>query len=609
MTTMKDLFKAELLRFRTWALLAALVNLVALGFMTRLVDLAQQPTMVHQILGMVYAAIGALLGLYQMGTYRRPNQWLNLLHRPLHRLRIAAGLCGAGAVVLLVAVALPIALVALYQETFTARVVDLRHWLIPIATLLVAWCGYLAGAYAMLANRRYSAAVVMLPVLFMFSQATGVAFMAVQVVVLLFLAALVAIAFKPDLAAAPRGALQVATTALPVQVAVYFLLWMLGFGYELASTAIGTHPLNAPTAPAGGYIEATRADPGDRLLLGIAASQDPDAPLWREQIALSEASVLYPMRDTYQYQQLTNPMQPPEFDDETHAIRWVFSHDRMRYVGYGVLDGRARGELGVGETNAAFDGPTLPFMNNLLFSPRSAYQYDEEQQRVFPRVRLPRGEIFAAPPQPAGDNIAVLSNRALYFFPGREAANTLDLLQPVLRVPMPGPVGHLGSVELVELLDGYLVSFTYTTGAWAGEMVPSQVVVRVDGHGNSREVARRALGYDLPLAYTMRTWWLSPVLRNLCLGAQQLFAAADPLKEGAMRSPPRHIAMLAALLCVLSLLASIWLTGRQAHSTAARWAWVLACGLIGVPALASLWLLYPLRERAVMSPLAAPAAA
>jgi hypothetical protein len=267
---------------------------------------------------MVYAAIGALLGLYQMGTYRRPNQWLNLLHRPLHRLRVAAGLCGAGAMVLLVAIALPIALVALYQETFTARVVDLRHWLIPIATLLVAWCGYLAGAYAMLANRRYSAAVVMLPVLFMFSQATGVAFMAVQVVVLLFLATLVAIAFKPDLAAAPRGALKVAATALPVQVAVYFLLWMLGFGYELASTAIGTHPLNAPTAPHGGYIEASRAEPGERLLLGIADSRDPEAPLWREQIALSEASVLYPMRDTYQHQ------------PRPHALRRLWRARRTR---------------------------------------------------------------------------------------------------------------------------------------------------------------------------------------------------------------------------------------------------------------------------------------
>lgn len=606
---MKDLFKAELARFRTWALLAAAVHTVALGFMTRLVDLAQQPTVVYQVLGSIYAVAGTLLGLYQMGTYRRPNHWLNLLHRPLHRLRIAAGLCAAGGALLLVAVALPIVLVATYQETLTARVVDLRHWLLPLAALLIAWCGYLAGAYAMLANRRYSAAVAILPVLFLFSQASGLGFIGMQGVVLLFLAGLVAIAFKPDLSAPPRGLLPMVATALPVQVAAYFLLRMLGFGFELAWTAAGSHPLNMPRPPAGGYIEANRAEPGERLLLGIAGSRDPDAPLWREQVALSEASVLYPMRELYRRQQLTNPMQPPEFEDAEHAIRWVFSHDRMRFVGRGVLDGRPRGELGVGARNAAFPGATLPFGGDFLFAPGVAYQYDGEQQRVFPRVQLPSGEVFASPPQPAGENLAVLSNRALYFYPGREAGNTLDLLRPVLRVPLPGPVGHLGSVELVELLDGYLVSFTFTNGAWAGEALPYQTVLRVDGHGDVRQVGRRALAFDLPLAYTMRTWWLSPALRALSLGAQQLFARPDPLKDGAMPPPPRHILVLAALLCLLSLLASIWLTNRQAHSTAARWAWVLACGVVGAPALVSLWLLYPRRERPVPLPVAQPATA
>ena len=94
---MKDLFKAELLRFRTWAIAAAAINVAVLGFMTRLVDLAQQPKLVYQVFALVYAVAGVLLGLYQMGTYRRPNHWLNLLHRPQHRLQVAAGLCGAGA--------------------------------------------------------------------------------------------------------------------------------------------------------------------------------------------------------------------------------------------------------------------------------------------------------------------------------------------------------------------------------------------------------------------------------------------------------------------------------------------------------------------------------
>jgi hypothetical protein len=332
------------------------------------------------------------------------------------------------------------------------------------------------------------------------------------------------------------------------------------------------------------------------LLAAIANSSHPDAPLWREQIALSDVFVLYPMRELPRRNQLTGTMQPLEFDDPDRPIRWVFSHDRMRFVGRGVLDGLPRGELGMGSRQAAFPAPVMPYASSYLVGASAAYQYDPEQQRVFPRVQLPAGEVFASPPDPAGENIAALSNRALYFYPGREASNTLDLLPPLLRVPMPGAVGKLASVDVVELLDGYLAAFTFSNGAWAGETAPYQQVLRIDGDGKLQQVARRALTFDLPLAYTMRTWWLSPALRELCLAAQKLFAAPDPLAEGGISPPPRHIVILAGTLCLLSLLAAIWLTRRQAHSPAARWSWVLACGVIGLPALASLWLMFPARE-------------
>ena len=155
------------------------------------------------------------------------------------------------------------------------------------------------------------------------------------------------------------------------------------------------------------------------------------------------------------------------------------------------------------------------------------------------------------------------------------------------------PVGKLSSADLIELLDGYLVSFDYTNGAWAGEAVPYQQVMRIDGRGRVREVARRPLSFDLPLAYTMRNWWLSPVLRELCLSLQGAFAAPNPLAAGDIPPPPRHIVVLAGLMCLLSLLGAIVLTRRRGFTPLARLAWVLACGVVGLPALASLWLLFP----------------
>ena len=593
---MIDLFKGELLRFRLWAIVAFVANLVVLGFLSRMVDMAQQPIFVYQIFAAVYALAGALLGLYQMGSYRKPNQWLSLLHRPLHRLRIAGALGGASVVLLLAAVAVPIALVCLYQDTMTARVVDLRHWMLPLAAWLIAVSGYLAGAYAMVGNRRYSFAAFLLPNLFMYAQASGVAMLGVQLVVIAFLAVLLAIAFKPDPAAQPRNPVAVLAVALPVQLGAYFLIWMLGFGVELLWTMSGSHPLNMPAPPKGGYIEAERAEGKDILLLGLEGSRDPEAALWREQIALSDVYTTYPLRNLPVQGSMTN-LSPMEFADGDNNVFLVYSHDRSRYVTRGLRDQRPIGELGVGEEQAAFPAPTMAYGPTYLYNAHAAYQYDSDQQRMFERVRLPQGEVMASPPAPAGDNILVLSDRAAYFYPGREAMNGLDLMQPLMRVAMPGHIGKLSRMDVVELLDGYLVSYTYTWGVWSGELQhPGQRGLRVDGNGKAKEVARRALGIDLPSIYTNRTTWLSPVLRALCLGAQDLFAANDPLR--AKPEPmPAQILWLAGVCCLLSLLGAVWLSGKQAHSPRGRWAWVLLCGVVGLPALASLWLMYPMRER------------
>lgn len=592
---MIDLFKGELLRFRLWAAVAAVINVVVLGFMSRMVDMAQQPLLVYQVFGAVYAVAGALLGMYQMGTYRKPNQWLNLLHRPLHRLQIAGALTGASATLLLFTTALPIALIALYQETLTARVVDLRHWLIPLATWLIAVSGYLAGAYAMVGNRRYSFAAFLVPILLVYAQASGVAMLGVQCVVVAFLASMLAIAFKPDPSAPSRNPAAVLAIALPVQLGAYFLAWMLGYGMEVVWTATGTHPLNKPAPPKGGYIEADRAKGRDVLILGIERSRDPEAALWREQIALSDVYTTYPLRTLPVQGSMTN-VSPLELGDGDNDLWMVYSHDRGRFVTRGLRDQRRIGEIGVGEEQAPFPGPTMPFGATYLYNAHAAYQYDSEQQRMFERFRLPTGEVMASPPEPAGDNIVMLSDRAAYFYPGREAMNGLELLQPLMRVAMPSPVGNLSRMDVIELLDGYLISYTYTWGVWSGELQhPYQQVLRVDGKGHAREVARRMLLVDLPSLYTNRNTWLSPVLRALSLGSQDLFASNDPLRAKP-QSMPMPVIWLAAACGLISLLGAAWLTGRQQHSPRGRWGWVLLCGVIGLPALASLWLMYPRRE-------------
>ncbi|PZR03148.1 MAG: hypothetical protein DI536_36310, partial [Archangium gephyra] len=303
-------------------------------------------------------------------------------------------------------------------------------------------------------------------------------------------------------------------------------------------------------------------------------------------------------------------LSPLELGDDENNLWMVFSHDRARFEIRGLRDQRARGELGVGEKHAEFPAPTMPYGTTYLFNAHAVYQYDSDQQLMFERMHLPRNEVVAVPPEPAGDNIVMLSNRAAYIYSGREAMNGIDLLQPLMRVPMSGQVGNLSRMDMIETLDGYLVSFTYTWGVWSGELQhPFQQVLRVDGKGNTHEVARRVISNDLPATYTDRNTWLSPLLRALCMGAQRLFAADDPLTAKPQPVSQRVLA-LAAACCLLALLGAIWLTARQQHSSLARWSWVLLCGVVGLPALASLWLLYPRRETMPMAvPNAPPVAA
>lgn len=603
---MHDLFKAELLRFRRWSVVGAVLHLLVLAFLSRVADLAQQPLLVYRVFGGVYVLAGLLLGLFQMGGYRRPSVWLNLLHRPLPSWRIAAALLGAGVVLLAVTVALPIVAIAGYQNGLTARVVDLRHWLFPLAALLIAACGYLAGACCMLGSRRYSSCALVLLVLLVASQAVGPLVLVLQTLALLWLAAMVLVAFKPDLGAPPRTLTATVITAVPLQMGVYLLILLLGFGIEMLWIMQGSHPTNMSVPPPGGHNETERMTPRQRMLAALSTSDAPQAPLWREQVALSDVQqigtqvVATPVRNELTHATAARM----EFEDDERRVHWTFSHDRMRFEGYRVADGSRFGELGVGAKDAAFPAPAqvtgnlpaLPKGDSVLLAGNTLYQYVSASAQAFPRIQLPVGETLAGV-TPVGESLVVSSDQALYFFDGRDAAASDVLLMPRQRLPIPGRRGDLRNVDLIELVDGYLVSFSFTSYATDNTGVPPyQSVLWLDDAGHVTTAARRKITYDYPALYRYKAWWPSPALYRLRVATLDLFSATDPLAATAPPPVPHRMQLLAGTLMLLSLLAAFWLLRRRALSTPARLAWLLACGVVGLPALASLWLLYPASE-------------
>ncbi|TFI57825.1 hypothetical protein E2493_13060 [Sphingomonas parva] len=593
---MLDLLKAEWLRFRALAATVALLHLGVIAFYGRMVDLLQQPPMIVQAVAAAYALAGLLLGLYQMGSYRRPNRWLNLLHRPLPPARIALALAGAGALLLTVALVLPMLIMLAGQEWMSARVVDVRHWLLPLAALLSAMAGYLAGAYAMVGVRRYAPLVLILPAMLPFSNAVGIGAIAIQVLVVAWLLYLLVTAFRPDPGRIPERPLPLILTALPVQLALYLVLLTAGdILFQLGWIMSGTHPLNS-VPPRGGLVEASRAEGPDLVVAGLAASRSPEAPLWREQVSISDAFRIQPGFDQLPVRgELTNSV-PIEFEDEEHQVHWTFSHDSMRFEGRGTIDGAPRGSLGLGESGARFQRPPVSLGEGVMVDAGRLVRFDPEIGRIVRRLALPAGETIAAAPVPVGDAVAILSDKALYLYDAQVLEEGDAAFPARWRAPLPGPIGDLERADIVELLDAHLVSFAYGRGNPDGAAAPFQTILRVDSQGRAIAVGARPLKSDFPLLSRFRDRWLSPAMNMVRHAMLNLFAPRTPLTAAASAPTPPSIWALALALCLGSLTAAWWWTRRVALPGRERVGWTLAAGAIGLPALISLWLFHPRRQ-------------
>jgi hypothetical protein len=508
---------------------------------------------------------------------------------------------------LLFGVLLPMLAIAGWQEGMTARPLDTRHLWLALSGWLVSVCGYLAGAYALIANRRYAICGFILLAGLCFAAAGGLAAIAVQLLVLAWLVAMVLVAFKPDASAPPRNAAGLAIVGAPLQMSMWFALLLLAFGAELVWIMQGSHPNNLPVQVAGSAKEADNAEGRDLMIAGLKASTAPQAAIWADQAAVSDVYTAGPgLTDLPERGQLMNPA-PLEFDDTTRRVRWVFSHDDMRFHGYTLSDQRAAGTLGV-DGRQRFPQPPLPVGNDLLITRSAVYQFDGESNRILLRGGVPAGETIVGL-DVVGDRIALLSQRALYLFDVRDLHDNARALQARVRVPAPGKVGNLSRIELMDLLDGVLVSFSYTRGRHNGTGVPHQVVLHVDQQGRVTQVADRALSSGYGPVYVCNNWYTSPLLFEVQKRATALFAGYRPEQDVAAPPVPATAWAIAAVLALAALLLAIWRSGQVAISRRERLAWVLAAGLLGLPALLALWLLYPRRERFDDLALAAPAAA
>lgn len=584
---MRDLFFSECRRFRHAALIFTLVHLMLQCLIGRIGDILQQDWTAQLVIAGVFALAGAGFALVQIGSYRQPGRWLWLLHRPLPRRAIFGAIALASAAIIIVAVGLPALLTVLASDWLTQRSVDLRHYLAVPYLVLVASSGWLIASAMLLLPGRFGVLVLVLPGLLLLHDAPAWQLLLAAAACVVLLALIVYGAFQPDRRAAPDGALASAVRALPLLLGFYFLLtWGATGAFQLGQVALGIHP--AMLAPAGGYIEASRSDARALLKAGLASSGDARAAIWQRQLGMLDAATLTAsLAPGAARQQLSNQGTLHFVSDGT--VQWNFSHDSMRFEGYDLRGGAARGVMGVHGLNDLQPFPDAPQLaDGYLLTRHLVLGVAPDTQVFTPRVALPQDEQLLSPLKKIGGRYFLLTDRRLLgYAPDQNDAGAPYRL--LWSVPLAAPLQDLERIDIVPLLDGTLVSVTGGRAMLQGQAGGKQTVLLVDQDGQARQIAERALGHDFPALYEHAPWWLSPVLHAASGWPAMLLADADSPARAPLHPARPAIAWSAAVLAALAAVGGgAWWLRAGAMPTRRKIAWLAACLVFGLPALAGL---------------------
>jgi hypothetical protein len=588
---MLDMLRAEWRRYRLAALGVGFVHLLLLVYLSRLIALPQQSLSLLTLVGAVYLIAGLLFGAWQMQGHRRPSSWLNLLHRPLAPRRIGAALAGAGALVMLQTVLLPV-LLALPLMAWMGQPIDSLHAGLAVQAWLLAVCGYLAGAAALLGPLWRGLPLLVFAPLLLFD------FLPLPWLLLpmsLFDALLLAVLldrFRPDLAAVPQRWGSRLLQGAPLLIA---FAWLLQTGLQIVAQALfallGTHPSQAAESAA----DATRFEHWRLLKPAELWSQAlPTLPAGWTAAQLAEADsvhIRYPGR------RLPQRHQPAEaranglnWGDASRGWLLLFSHDAMRYR---VQDQRGRplGWLGDGclsperDGSPAFDSPPLPLGGGTVAVGNRLLRLPAGRDCLQTTLQLPASAGAVQALQQQGAAQLLVSTQAVLGL-GRDG-------QPQWQLDLPEGLGLNEHIMLSRHRQRDDALLAIVDGRHLQPSQPRLRLWHVDGQGRLQTLLERPLQPDFPAWFVWGDWLLAPAVSHLIGGYKRLldrqFGSAHLLAEAPARSS--QVLGLAIGLSLLAGLLALALSRRRGGDAASSAGWALAALTLGPANLAVQWLL------------------
>ena len=600
---MRDLFISEWHRFRRPALGVAIAHLIALGLMSRAIDLMALGYQDQFALLIVYMLLALTLAVLQVGSYRQPGRWLWLVHRPLPTQRIFGALALAATSVVGVAILLPLLIFVVATEVLTTQVVDVRHYITAIHAAAFAMMAWLAGAHACTSQHKAAVAILLAPMLLALHPASVWALLPGVVVSLAWLALVAGQGFRADRGAPIRRHSMLLLTALPLQLAFFVLIFhFTKGGIALADlVARGNTGRSVTTADVDIDIEAhLRAIGVAFWTRSLESSTDARAASWRAQLGGARLAGLTPDIERFPLRHQLGNVERPWWDGR-RGIKWTFSHDRMMYHGRDQGTGASRGWWGEGgrSSTAAFaDVPTPALSRSTL------YTIDRDTTRQAVLLRLPEGEWFTSRPVRALDRTFILTSDRLLAL-----ARPADTLAPVKHATIDWslPIEDAGlrpiSVDVAEVADGWLVSLFYFDD-WEFDgfeflLRPWQQIVHVDANGRAthaggrRDIRDHRVSIGVASAVPVASWWVSPPLYALAHVPDLIDTGlTQPPRFELLPSGPAMRAVALALMLASTFAAWLWL--RRVRATPARRRlWLASCFVLGLPAFLSLLCLEP----------------
>jgi hypothetical protein len=620
---MWHLLKSELIRFRGLALAFGIAHLIVLrGLVSYYADFFGQDAGKISIGFLIFSISGLIFGLYQIGSYKKLNQWTYLIHRPLAPAKIFLALSGGAATLFGAVFAAPMLVITLYVDFMTSQLVDFRQYLLAPFIFGIVFAFYLVGCFIMLSASRVAFLLLALPVFFVTREAVGLWVFLPQLVVLAWLSYLAYVAFKPNLKTHLRRPAAVVMSALPIQ---YALFWALSlFLLVLYSTVVAfqeegwksyaAHSWN-DYFPAGTFLHTEYRNDPEVLAHGLAESDSPRLKHLRKQIELADIFELpgprfarFPVRHQLMFMDFRW-----EFFDQKNEISWKFSHDRMLFHGRSLRTGEDAGWLGTsgGVLSSAAEIPTalrfseIPYIvgHRYVVTRQQLYEYDpQREERLSLRFELAGSERFTSTFATHGSFVTVRTTRAVYFFEPRDLEREPGRVEPTTTVPLDGTVRNVSRIHVAELIDSYLLSVIYGSQSERGYHEAKQVVAEVGIDGGYEIVAERTLSWGQPAFLQHRGFILSPLLQHthdllwtwIGPGREERVSFRDIVSHPV----PATIAFLAFLVAALSAALTAWIARQRHLERAHGQAWTLAAFCLGLPCFLSFLFLTSRSEQA-----------